>query len=233
VTGFLTSLAGLARGDVGVGAARVALPPRLAPEPAEAPQSEAGAEEAQPLRLLSRPAALQPERPVVEPQVLRGEPTHAPGPPRTAPAAQDPPPRRARADDRDARPPVRRVHLRAPRRDAAVAAPPLADAPPALPPPGRLPGLRIDAEVAPSVKQAGPPAPTTEHPAPAPLSEAAIASRVTTAQDSRPVIHVTIDRIDVRAAEASKPAAAAAKPAQRRPTVSLADYLRREPGGRA
>jgi hypothetical protein len=64
-----------------------------------------------------------------------------------------------------------------------------------------------------------------------PLSEAALAGRTPAARELAPVIHVTIDRIDVRA-----PAPSQAPPAQRKartePVVSLSDYLRGGGGGR-
>jgi hypothetical protein len=64
----------------------------------------------------------------------------------------------------------------------------------------------------------------------APLSQAAVTGRVAADQQARPVIHVTIDRIEVRApAPASKPATIGRPRPQS--TVSLADYLR-EGGGR-
>jgi hypothetical protein len=229
VTGFLIHLAGLARGDVGAGAARAALPPRLAPELVDAPRSREGGGEAAPLPVASQPSAPQPAPLPAERQVLHAESTPAPSPSPIAPADQDPPPRRGRVTDRDARP-VHHPDLRVPRPQAAKAAQPLANPPPAPTAPGRPLGLHFDAVIVPSVQQAGPP---TGHPALAPLSEAAIASRVTTAQASRPVINVTVDRIDVRAAEAGKPGAAAVKLARRQPAMSLADYLRRERGGRA
>lgn len=59
-----------------------------------------------------------------------------------------------------------------------------------------------------------------------PLSEAAVASRVSTAPAPRPVVRVSIDRIEVRA-PAAKPAPAPAPRARAAaPSVSLADYLR-------
>jgi hypothetical protein len=68
---------------------------------------------------------------------------------------------------------------------------------------------------------------------PLPLSDAALASRVCTLRETPPVVHVTIDCIDVRAPEVSKPAAPL-KPARRQPAISLADYLRNGThGGRA
>lgn len=59
-----------------------------------------------------------------------------------------------------------------------------------------------------------------------PMSEAAMAGRDELRSPERPIVHVTIDRLEVRAQPSQKPA-----PEQRRrpppePTVSLGDYLR-------
>jgi hypothetical protein len=66
-----------------------------------------------------------------------------------------------------------------------------------------------------------------------PLSAAVLAERPRQETNARPVIHVTIDRIEVR----SQAAAKQASPARRRtsePAVSLTDYLRRpRPSGGA
>lgn len=71
--------------------------------------------------------------------------------------------------------------------------------------------------------------PTAARPAPpkpsAPLSDQALASRSVPVAPARPVIQVTIDRIDVRAPAAPQRPAAVKRPAQE-PSVSLADYLR-------
>lgn len=68
-----------------------------------------------------------------------------------------------------------------------------------------------------------------------PLSEAALATRTTQAREQRPVIHVTIDRIEVRAPASPERRAAPVKPRAASPTVSLSDYLRArgptQPGG--
>jgi hypothetical protein len=66
----------------------------------------------------------------------------------------------------------------------------------------------------------------------APLSAAALAERPAPAA-APPVIHVTIDRIEVRAPAASRPAAAPARSRAHAASVSLTDYLRRSrnPGG--
>jgi hypothetical protein len=60
----------------------------------------------------------------------------------------------------------------------------------------------------------------------APLSDTAVASRMSTSRDERPIIHVTIDRIDVRAPAPDKPGTAVRRP-RAEPAVSLSEYLRR------
>lgn len=59
----------------------------------------------------------------------------------------------------------------------------------------------------------------------APLSDAAMAGRINACDQDHPVVHVTIDRLEVRAASRPKPVAAE-RPARPAPAVSLADYLR-------
>jgi hypothetical protein len=65
----------------------------------------------------------------------------------------------------------------------------------------------------------------------APLSAAAVAERKATQTNPRPVIHVTIDRIEVRAPATTRPAARPGRTRETAPTVSLKDYLR-GPGNR-
>ena len=57
-----------------------------------------------------------------------------------------------------------------------------------------------------------------------PLTEAAVAGRSQTTPAKAPVVHVTIDRIDVRAPAAARPGAAERRP-RPQPSVSLSDYL--------
>jgi len=70
---------------------------------------------------------------------------------------------------------------------------------------------------------------------PAPLSPAAVATCAARQMNHRPIIHVTIDRIDVRAA-ASPPASLPARRRAAAPRTSLSEYLRggvsRSGGGR-
>jgi hypothetical protein len=62
----------------------------------------------------------------------------------------------------------------------------------------------------------------------APLSPAAVAGRAIAAREQAPVIHVTIDRLDVRAPVRAETARQRPRP---QPTVSLADYLREGSSG--
>lgn len=59
-----------------------------------------------------------------------------------------------------------------------------------------------------------------------PLSQQALDARVAVARPTRPVIHVTIDRIDVRAPAAPRAADPARPPRSSTLSVPLADYLR-------
>jgi hypothetical protein len=105
-------------------------------------------------------------------------------------------------------------------RERSTAATPEKRSAPALPAPA-VPSPTREAIAAPSRG----PAPTAARTSAAPLSAHAVAARVATRAESRPVVHVTIDRVDVRvpaAAERSKPSA------RRSPSASpsLSDYLR-------
>lgn len=62
----------------------------------------------------------------------------------------------------------------------------------------------------------------------APLSPAVVAGRVMAVREQAPVIHVTIDRLDVRAPARAEPARQRPRP---QPTVSLSDYLREGSSG--
>lgn len=84
---------------------------------------------------------------------------------------------------------------------------------------------------APAAAAALPQRPPRDHalapPAPArPLSAHALAQRVPAAKGDSTVVHVTIDRIDVRAAAPAQAPRAQATP-RPAPSTSLADYLRR------
>jgi hypothetical protein len=60
----------------------------------------------------------------------------------------------------------------------------------------------------------------------APLSESALAARSAQTQEPRPIVHVTIDRIDVRTAAAPPRPAPQLRSRPATPSVSLGDYLR-------
>ena len=62
----------------------------------------------------------------------------------------------------------------------------------------------------------------------APLSPAVVAGRAMAVREQAPVIHVTIDRLDVRAPARAEPARQRPRP---QPTVSLSDYLREGSSG--
>lgn len=117
-----------------------------------------------------------------------------------------------------------------PRERSSISAPEIRSAPVVPAPP--VPSPVREAIAAP----ARVPAPSATRTSAAPLSPHAVAARVTPRTDSRPIVHVTIDRVDVRvpaSAERSKPSA------RRSPSASpsLSDYLRarqsdRRGGGR-
>jgi hypothetical protein len=71
--------------------------------------------------------------------------------------------------------------------------------------------------------------PTITPPPARPLSPQAVTARTGAREPPRPVIHVTIDRIDVRAPATPARAPTPTQPRAASPSVSLADYLR---GGR-
>jgi hypothetical protein len=58
----------------------------------------------------------------------------------------------------------------------------------------------------------------------APLSQAVVASRTAVERETRPVVNVTIDRIEVRAPRDTPPQPPPRR-AKAQPSVSLADYL--------
>jgi hypothetical protein len=238
MTGFLNRLLGTALGDGGPGAAHVSLPSRFSPPAAAAimthPRDEPLEHEARtespqverPVRAPRRERAIPERKGATEIQRAQTEPADTPSivlPSPLISLPQDHSVARASASSADI-PPSRHGAARvtpspreisvAPRRAAAAN---LFDAPAAT------------AQVLPVVP--APPAPPRDVRA-APLSAAVVSSRTSTAHDDRPVIQVTIDRIEVRAPAADKPGPSARR--QRpEPTVSLSEYLRRDvPGGR-
>lgn len=227
--GFLTSLAGLALGVAPPGAARLSLPPRFATvrDPPWMPASPEG----------NAAVGAAPVGRTVE-SVFRA-PVEARQPVREPPPAARPP---ARLEPEAPRP----------KRPETVVEPPAARAADAMELPDRHspaepvgPGPvtsgrgRSDIRVGPEVRASSvsaarelPPRRLAEIGTTVPmgpLSAAAVASRATVEPDTRPIVHVTIDRIDVRAPrDAAKPESAP-KRAKAQPEVSLADYLRVRP----
>ena len=197
------------------------------PPPVDTPGLDA--EVAQPLPLVMRARTAPPtSRPTHD-----GAVTEAPAP--TAPIALQAA-RPEPAQDLDVRP----IVLRQP--PARVISPPLVEhasasqisrrdtePPPAARAATPLVLARVTARLAgtPAVERTG--AASTVS---APLSAAALTERPAPAA-APPVIHVTIDRIEVRAPAASRPAAAPARSRAHAASVSLTDYLRRSrnPGG--
>jgi len=93
------------------------------------------------------------------------------------------------------------------------------------------PPVVIGSSGAQSTERAAPPLPVPA--VAAPMSDAALAARTSSRADQRPVIHVTIDRIDVRAPASPRQPALPARSRAASPRVSLSDYLRggtRRPG---
>jgi hypothetical protein len=229
MSAFITQLAGMALGHGTPGDAHVKLPPRFAPPPSahfgqtEWPPADSSAaaagqvpsplrhplhagrretadgDEAPPVRLPDAKAA-----PVVKPVVI------TPRLPR--PSSELPQQRRHNAA------PAKSDVARSSRRDAVVMPRQPADNPV---PPSRRDSTAASAIVV--LPAASPVAPMPRRDT-SPLSDVALASRVTR-PEAAPVIHVTIDRIDVRAPDLSKPVAPS-KPTRRQPAVSLAEYLR-------
>ena len=210
---FLAALAGMARGEPPAGAARPVLPPRFGRALSIADAvSVAG----------SMPAA-GPQR--TAPVSARTVPGTTPGPDHAEPAAQPLRPTPA---------PLSTAHASSSESETARAASTPIAPPPAFVGHASLPPTSdahhaaravLPAEASPATQSVPPRSPTPI--GRAPLGQNVIAERVAVAREpreQRPVIHVAIDRIDVRAP--ATPASPAAAPrARQRPTRSLADYL--------
>lgn len=235
MTAFLTQLAGIALGHDSPGAAHVVLPPRFAsaapsaPRLAQAewppvePAATEGAAAGRGQTIQSRrreadedinaPPAFLP-KPNAAPAVRRETTashrsraaTDAPqrSPPKAAPARSDDPQPSPRENVAVPRPAADMSAVAA--QGEAAAAPPLFNTP--------------AAPLAASMPRRDPP----------PLSDAAVASRLGGPREAAPVVQVTIDRIDLRAPDARKPAEPS-KQARQQPAISLADYLRNGAGG--
>lgn len=236
--GFLAHLAGLARGEAPAGAARVSLPPRFAEtgpvagqsfgeinDEIRAPTVARGAQQpaSDTLHRNETPSTPSrswgPEERRDEPEVSMGS-RPIPPPSTLAPTQHDTKPSemarpvpasRSLDDGLGARPAAAPVRSDAP---AATQSRPL-----------RIPAETVSAMNGPS-DEGGQRAPATV----APLSDAAVASRPRLPREERPVIQVTIDRLEVRAPAAPK-AAAERRKSRPLPSQSLADYLRGGAGG--
>jgi hypothetical protein len=229
--GFLDHLAGIALGAKPAAAARPSLPPRFASPSPVVGGSEQGfgaVEETGPPTNAGRDGRARDRRTAridlplpfargLEGQALETSPT------RTLPREVE-----ARASEfRSALQGVAR-HLpprplvdaaREARPDTGVSSPvvngPAAPLQPALP--------AMSRPVLPRTPLAAPPVrPVTRA---APLSDAIVAGRAMSAREEGPVIHITIDRLDVRPPASPETAAERRRP-RSQPTVSLSDYLR-------
>lgn len=233
MTGFLGHLAAMALGANSAAAARVSLPPRFAspmPMPGIGVQGLGEVERSQPASgpvggavppMPHHGTATSDEPSLVSdrrPEEKLPEEVPAPTPlhpreatPRLAAQAATPPLVPRQLADRG----------QAMRQHIGISAP-VADSPAAT---AVAPSAPL--ALSPQIPRGAYRAPTAQRPATptAPLSDAAVAGRVLPPRAKEPVIHVTIDRLDVRAAAPVKSAAPARRP-RPEPAVSLADYLR-------
>jgi hypothetical protein len=233
MTGFLTHLASVALGAKPDGGARLSLPPRfagLAAARAELAEDASISGAPEPHRVenfaqarSTAPDAMRSGETPAEAKQARTESRAGPLPPELPEHAAIQPPRAHREEARMQNEPQ---HRHAPPEDLKnlkqhipMLVKPSAIVP--LPAPEResAPHRALD-----SLTAMRAPNQTM------PLSETALAGRTAAARGQAPVIHVTIDRIDVRA-----PAPSQAPPVQRRartePVVSLSEYLRGSGGG--
>jgi hypothetical protein len=218
--GLLGDLANMALGQRSLGAARVALPPRFAPRPALLEQSAEATLE----------AAEKGRETAVAPAAARSVLG------RTAPLGAIP-----AAEGHGQPPNPEPISFKA---DIHVDSTPSPEQPlsgrrlPRPPLPAATPPLIVPHDDQPS-RDAAPPAIDRAVAAPlvsrrasttslaAPLSPSARAARTPSSPQATPaptIVHVTIDRIDVRAPAAS-PSLVPTKRARPQPAVSLADYL--------
>jgi hypothetical protein len=232
VTGFVDRLAAMALGTPQPGAARVALPPRFLPPSGAAPFD-------QPDTLPGDDPAPVPQPPrSAKPQISPRPITAQISPPRSA--AHDAGTLTRTVEVAAARP---RVETASPLHPLATASSPaeggnLEAAPAAMPPAPPVTRMAPRPAAAPAprdltparLRPVAPILSAADRIAP-PLSDVSVASRIAQPRDERPVVHVTIDRIDVRAPPAAKPEPTARR-ARPQPAVSLTEYLRGERGSR-
>lgn len=240
MTGFLNRLAGMALGERGANAAYVSLPPRFVPPAValtERPHDQSLEGEA-----TDRSKSASPEPLLQPPRRARRTPDReSPGEapptntalPRAATlssplslTSQEHSPSSLDASGTDNAPSEQASEVRMPGARAQSVAPSGVVAPPQT-----AAASRFDASaagrtaIAPTSLLPTLPASRPDARA-APLSDTAVASRMGTPRDERPVIHVSIDRIDVRAPAPDKPGTAVRRP-RAEPAVSLSEYLRR------
>ncbi|MGH8445496.1 MAG: hypothetical protein ACREVL_09515 [Solimonas sp.] len=226
MSGFLANLAALASGTPQPGAARLALPARFAASNAVLPVVEEVA-------TTTQAADIQPDVSSAGTRVTEGD-TPLPGHRTRAPSveqvtrpAADPlsaqqqtsrpsSSERQAVAEISARRPALSSHDLSARTDAS------AEQPVSMPP--LHPREDYSAQPAAPLQRAIPARASATHPAP--LSEAAVAGRTTADRGVRPIVHVTIDRIDVRAPREAPRATPAPRRAKPESSVSLADYLK-------
>ncbi len=222
--GFLHHLAGLALGTAPASAARPALPPRFAALPvASFPQAlpESGRSAPASVESPAPPtSARSPQAPATlavsheTPPGTTAAPRFPAPPAELQPVPAAPPPRdRTLPQPSPATSIVTVETHRTPRHEPPASPGELRVAAPVTASPAATP---VDVAVRTPIEM-----PVTRA---APLSAAAVAGRTVAAvRDPAPVIHVTIDRLDVRAPARAEPVRSRPRP---QPTVSLSDYLR-------
>lgn len=218
---FLANLAGLALGQPPAGAARLSLPPRFSGSDHTDIVSGLEQVETAPSRPVSPSLSVEPSRqaevrrempatPIVETVPVRASPPREKSASQTSlpMARQTELPRSFERVLPDTRPSALRAieHTQAVRSATETAAP----AQPS--PPVRSETIVRHIRNDPSPRQA------------APLTEAALANRAVVEREARPVVNVTIDRIEVRAPRET-PQSQTPRRAKPQPSVSLADYL--------
>ncbi|MBZ9935655.1 hypothetical protein LB518_05090 [Mesorhizobium sp. BR1-1-16] len=218
MSSFLTSLAGMALGVPPPGAARLSLPPRYAAVPDAGwieTQAEGRAVDAARADPIVEPASRPPVETVPDAEPLAGKS------PAQVSVEQRPLPKSAQTSE--------------PKRPASITEAPIRIV---SPEPGRpIPTApvrenhptKVDVPIAhPPAIDALPPRSRDEIgtvPPRAPLTAATVANRAPAQREPRPIVHVTIDRIDIRAPRDAAKAEPAPKRARAEPQISLADYL--------
>lgn len=237
--GFLARLAGLARGVAPAGAARVSLPPRFAVAGPMAGQAfgeiidEGRASPVAPVsRQPSSDAVGRIETPPTSgrswgPEERRDEPGVSMGSRPIPPPSQLAPTQHETRPSETGRPVPAARSLDAGRSSQPATAPIRSDVSTAP----QFHPLTIPAKSVPSVNASVDTAGQRAAVTVAPLSAAVVAARPRPSREERPVIHVTIDRLDVRAPAVAPKAAAERRKPRPLPSQSLADYLRGDAGG--